>query len=810
MSRTHEQIVDLITKAHSGADSIESRVHFLQQATELLLYHSGNNERVDEFLETFLSMHVSREVPLRRFSAYFIEMLCFTRSRYACSCLEVLVSLLQDTDRQVQIFALRAARVVYKRALYWLSVQQREAAYVQAARESVEALDHVLARIVHLITSSSSEVFSEAIRCVQSIVLSQSHSSFGSRSQAQLEWAGCSSLEDLKLVDGSALDEAKLKGQADKLFTALCALLVKKREESAAESELVALVHAVGLIGHQRAVYAGAAVVAFSQLAQDLSTQTSNRVKSVLVVELKRILSSRHCVQWQPRILPVLAALGVEDAHLVMHAETERLKLQAQTELGLQSLSKRRKLAATTDEEGERLLALSEMADSWKVPDENQAEGVCAVRAQSPAELAKLALAMLGKLPKQFEDPTAALVRVNRANTTAGGSVGLEARIKAARAMDIRVSDFVGTQADASDEDESDEDMMEHEESREIPQEEIETEEIAELIDFSQVELFARLLRSIRTDRENKLRLIKNFLRFHSRVPGKPGIVDLCKDIYKAELAGIQSDVSSEDLGEILAELAASMSFTELRTLMVELPLIPHQLLAYVDTVIESDGTELAVKRNALTTLSSLATTRPGVAHDCLSRLLAHASSMNETVRNDSLKLILAKIYRPQKSLLEWQWPYSDSAPERVVKTLAGSVAPLEVLCSETLESLARDSLIAAAESGAWTKAWPILALCSKKPRIVHSVLADLVEHVPAESSIPKDMMQAFGQSLVSIPGDAIDPELETLVKHYKSVRAAHKKRIRNEFLLPVLSAISGTDRGLTGQLADAALSLSK
>ena len=813
MSRTHDQIVELITRAHSGSDAIESRIQFLQQATELLLYHSGGNERVDEFLETFLSMHVSGDAPLRRFSAYFIEMLCFTRSRYACSCLEVLVTLLQDVDRQVQIFALRAARVVYKRALYWLSVQQREASFVQAARESVETLDHLLARIVHLITSSSKEVFSEAIRCAQSIVSSQSHSAFGGRSQAQLEWAGCSSLEDLKLIDSGALDETKLRGQADRLFTALCALLVKKREESSSETELIALAHAVGLIGHQRASYAGAAVVAFSQLAME-ADKSSPRVKSALIAELKRILSSRHCVQWQPRILPILSSLGVEDAFLVMHAETERLKLQAQTEMGLQSMAKRRKLAATTDEEGERLLTLSEMADSWKVPDENHAEGVCAVRAQTPAELAKLALAMLGKLPKSFEDPTTALVRVNRANTAAGGSVGFDSRIKAVRAMDIRVVDFVDMSA--HEEEESDEDMLDGPGESVAgniatnESEDMQAEAIADLIDLSQVELFSKLLRCLNTGKENKIGLVKNFMKFHSRVPGKRGIVDLFKTVYRAELLDEETSVTTHDLGELLAEVVPSMSFTEVKTLVMELPVVSNELLAYVDAVIENPETELAVKRNGLTTLSTLVLTRPGVAADCLDRLLTHSSSSSEPVRNDSLKLMLTKVYRPQRSLLEWQWPYSESPSDRVAKTLASTVSALDLLCSEVLENRARQFLVEAAETGSWQKAWPMLALCSKKPKLVHAVLATLMEHVPTDSGIPGEIMQAFGRSLVAIPGEVIDPELETLVKHYKSVRAVQKKKVRNDFLLPVLSAISGTDRGLTGVLADAALSLSK
>ena len=57
-NRIHDQIVDLITKAHTSSDTMEAKIQCLQEATELLLYHTAGNERLDEFLETFLSMHI--------------------------------------------------------------------------------------------------------------------------------------------------------------------------------------------------------------------------------------------------------------------------------------------------------------------------------------------------------------------------------------------------------------------------------------------------------------------------------------------------------------------------------------------------------------------------------------------------------------------------------------------------------------------------------------------------------------------------------------------------------------------------------
>ena len=809
-SRIHDQIVELISKSHSTTETIEARIYSLQQATELLLFHSASNDRVDEFLETLLSLHVGREAPFRRFCAYFIDLLCFTRSRYACSCLEVLVTLLQDNDRQVQIFALRAARTVYKRALYWISVQQREMLYVDAARESIETLDFVLARVVHLITSSSREVFCEAIRCAQAVVLCQSHSSFAAKSQAQLEAAGLSCLEDLKLHDSpsNALDETKLKGQADRLFTALCALLVKKRDESAPDMEIVALIKAVGAVGHQRPAYAAAATVAFNQLAEEYKEgsgkNNSQRIKSCLITELKRLLSSRHCVMWQPRLIPVLASLGIGDSNIVLRAEVERLKDQAETEQGLQAPTKRRRI--DNEGEGERLMALSETADAIKVPDENHAEAVYAVRAQSPADLARLALNMLGKLPKSFDDPMTALIRVNRATAggVAGSSVGFETRVKAARAMEIQTSDFFNQHtedmdtAGSGDSGEEEEEEMGNidEPSSSLVESTVDIADLAGRIGALRADLFSKILFGLKsTSRETKIGLIRSFFK-QAKMEAITGLFSTVDD---------NSDVSLNDLGLILTENAPSVA--DLKSLFSSLPTIPTVLLDYLDSRVDVNE-----RRSALMVLAGLITTRPDHATEYLERLVSQCSVSSEGARTDALKLVLAKVYRPQPTLLRSQWPY-ETSPEaglHIVETLKDSVSRIDYVCSENLEQLARRNLEEASSTHDWSKAWLMLALCSKKPKLIHGLLDTMMEHVPAEASIPNDVMQPFALSLLSLSSEMIDPELEVIVKNYKSVRAVAKKKHRNEFLLPILSALSSTERGLTGNLADAALSLRK
>jgi hypothetical protein len=134
----------------------------------------------------------------------------------------------------------------------------------------------------------------------------------------------------------------------------------------------------------------------------------------------------------------------------------------------------------------------------------------------------------------------------------------------------------------------------------------------------------------------------------------------------------------------------------------------------------------------------------------------------------------------------------------------------LDFVCGEALESLALKVFEEGVQSGAWNKTWPLLALCSKKLKLIHVVLATIVDKMDPDASVPAEVMHAFSQSLIALPGELVDPELELLVKHYKSARAAAKKKHRNEFLLPILSALSATERGLTGPLADAALALRK
>ena len=837
-SRVHEQIVDLLTKAHTSQEVIPQRVHFLQQAMELLLYHTSGNERIDEFLETFLSMHVDKQIPVRRFVAHFIEVLCFTRSRYACSCLEVLVSLLQDADKQVVIFALRAARVVYKRALYYISIQQKDSRYTSAARESLQTLDQVLAQIVHHITSGNREVFCEAIRCAQTVVLCQSYSSVNPKSQSQLEITGCSCLEDLRLVDSTnvVLEESKLKSQSDKLFSALCALLVKHRAEP---MEVVALVHAVGIVGHDRSSYSGAATVAFAQLAANHTLIASSRIRSALTMELKRILSSRYCVQWQPRVIPILNLLGISTdestSNLVMEAELDRLRVAAETGRDdLRVVDGKLSL----EKEGERLLEISEAADCFKVPDEDHAVAICSLRAKSPAELAKLALAMLNRLPKKFDDPGMALVKVNRsaaASAAAAGnsSIGFENRVKAIKSMGITFKRYLEGIADGGDHLTSDEEAEMQSapppESKRYEKEEkilakpessnlassLPAGELLAAIASKDKRVFARLMAKVSSDTDS----LRNLFLTELQAGSVGGISELFTILYMNELTGEEVATSVDVAGNILVSVLkdlGSVDFGLIRTLILGadtvlgLPFVPKALMDFVDRSVETG--DPATRRSALTVLASLVASKPGMCIDALNRVLSHACNSREDVRNDALKLLLAKLYKPSAVvILKWQWPYKDACAMKRVDSMKDVVkSQLDLVCSEVIEQAARERFEAAIQNSEWSLSWPLLALASKKPTLIHYMVHYMVEEAPDGASVPGDIAQSFAASLATLNGDVLDKELELVVKEHKTIRAAAKKKRRNELLLPILSAVSNTPRGLNDKLADAALGLNK
>jgi hypothetical protein len=841
-SRIQEQIVDLLTKAHSSQDVVAQRVHYLQQAMELLLYHTTGNERIDEFLETFLSMHVDKQIPVKRFVAHFIEVLCFTRSRYSCSCLEVLVTLLQDADKQVVIFALRAARVVYKRALFYISVQQKDTRYTTPARESLQTLDHVLAQIVHHIMSGNREVFCEAIRCAQTVVLCQSFSSLNPKSQSQLEIAGCSCLEDLRLIEvptNPVLEESKLKTQADKLFSALCALLVKHRAEP---MEVVALIHAVGIVGHDRSSYAGASTIAFSQLAANPNLISNNRVRNALTMNLKRILSSRYCVQWQPRIIPILNSLGIStnesSTNLVMEAETDRLRDTITAEMGMSINAPSTAGEISLEKEGEKVLAITETADCYKVPDEDHAVAVCSVRAKSPAELAKLALAMLNRLPKKFDDPSMALVKVNRnaaATAAAGGhSIGFENRIKAVKSMGITFKRYLDGVVDG-DQLTSDEEAEMHDdnprpnlttpmatddlvrENVNEPEVSVPAADLLASIAHRDKRMFSRLVSRITSMGDTVA--LRNLFASELHSGSIEGISELFTVLYVKQISG-DAAMTVESAGEILGSIISTefgiIDINMLRNLLLGsettpgIPSVPSAIMNLLDHMIEVS--DPPTRRIALTLLSSIILTKPGMSSDALERLLNHASSDREEVRNDSLKLMLAKLYRPSNSVtLKWQWPYKDNCPLKRVESMEELVkSRLELLCTQIVEERANERLHEAVKQHRWSLIWPILALASKKPLLIHHIVHVLVEEVPDNVPMPTEIISSFAASLAALPGEVVDHELELVVKEYKSIRAVGKKKRRNDILLPILSALSNTTRGLSDKLADAALSLNK
>ncbi|KAF4736076.1 hypothetical protein FOZ62_029134, partial [Perkinsus olseni] len=369
-SRSQERLVALLSQAHR-ADNVEVRIELLQQAAELLLYHSSpNDQRIDEFLDTFLAFHLDRLAPIRRFCAHFIHNLCYTRSRYSLRCLSTLCTLLSDNDTaQQQLTLLMMSADADGQSAAMRHQQQQSAAM---ARESSQLLRAVLAGIAQHSTRGRHGIFIAAVEALTIVALCQSSlegsgtdtsgRALGMKSQAYLEEYGASCLDDLKLSsplqgdtgDGSfqgGLDEAQLQRESEQIVLALCKMMLtvshgeewdeasggSPEEDKRTEAEMVAVVRALGVLGAERAsANAQGVMLTFASGFEDLMEVASRtgRLRSALIQAVRRMLASPQCTQWQPRLAAILqqllqAAGQIEQETLdqmVFEAEQARLR----------------------------------------------------------------------------------------------------------------------------------------------------------------------------------------------------------------------------------------------------------------------------------------------------------------------------------------------------------------------------------------------------------------------------------------------------------------------------------------------------
>lgn len=386
MSRElHATIVHLLTTAHDHALSIAQRVEALSAASELLLYREDATELVDEFCETFLSLHIDQNPVIRRFAAYFMEALCNHRSVYACRCLIAIARLLQDSDSEVVAMSLMACRTIYRRALYWISAQQKDENLSNIAVENVKKLESLLGRMVEHLQGSCGTIFQLGCKAAESVILSQSISGLHPRAQAYLETSGCTCLEDLRLPEQGALDYERLQVQANKLLEYLCSILVEHKLTTPLMKDCESLCRILANVAYHREEYTHAVILSFQSLADEVHDKVS--LKCTLRAALKKILSSRNAIKFHPTISGLIGRLNETSSSsldvAVFQAELERVKGRLSSVFPGDSGREER----NDDEGGVGLV------------DEEHAVSVFWLRAQNSGEMAKLALSLLARLP---------------------------------------------------------------------------------------------------------------------------------------------------------------------------------------------------------------------------------------------------------------------------------------------------------------------------------------------------------------------------------------------------------------------------
>ncbi|EER10485.1 hypothetical protein Pmar_PMAR005820 [Perkinsus marinus ATCC 50983] len=483
-SRSQERLVALLSQAHR-ASNVEVRIELLQQAAELLLYHSApNDQRIDEFLDTFLAFHLDRLAPIRRFCAHFIHNLCYTRSRYSLRCLSTLCTLLSDNDMGVVRLALEAARTIYPRAIYWTSVVQKQAQQqltllmmsadadgqsaamrhqqqqsAAMARESAQLLRAVLAGIAQHSTRGHHGTFIAAVEALTIIALCQSSlegsgtdtsgRALGMKSQAYLEEYGASCLDDLKLSlplqgdagDGSfqgGLDEAQLQRDSEQIVLALCKMMLtvshgEEWDETSAggsegdkrtEGEMVSVVRALGVIGAERAsANAQGIMLTFASGFEDLMEVSSKtgRLRSALIQAVRRMLASPQCTQWQPKLAAILQQL-LQAAGQIEQETLDQMVFEAE-QARLREVFAGEDPTRPEPHAKRRKIEDEKTLSGIDMVDEEHVVAVCAVRATgSNDSLTRMVQKLLGRLPRELVNAEATIQRVIRVTDADGFS----------------------------------------------------------------------------------------------------------------------------------------------------------------------------------------------------------------------------------------------------------------------------------------------------------------------------------------------------------------------------------------------------
>jgi Symplekin tight junction protein C terminal len=562
--------------ASESSLSDSDRWCLLEDCLAQLLRPDSPHSTIDALCETFLDLATSTLRIVRLFTSDFILKLCEYRSVYATRCLLYLDKLLSDCNDGVLESALGTVRVVYPLAIYWISVQQKDPNFHQAAASSTIYLERILAKVIVLLKDDGS-AFLGALKACERIILCQSPSNQHPRSQAHLELSGCSCLEDLRITDQLALDQGRLRVQADKLVEFLCSSLIQSVCPRSVRN-LEEICRVLGSVAYERQDYVMAVVLCMQEFGSDCD----HRLKHLIEAELRNILASRTCIKYHAAVLNAIRSLGQKATISVFGAEIQRLR---------QRLSK----AAH---------------ESHLTIDDEHVAAVCSVKAQDASELAKVAIALLSKLPSygslEKETKNRRIVRV-----------------LSGRVLEYASSDWLPVS-------EGPQTMDQHRDAR----------------DYSQLLLRSRSFHSELYSRKSLLEAvsacsaeeIKELLQADLRMSRSRAARNLLLSC-RASLTSVEFETLAFDC------LGGFQDFNMLSELVRTLPMIPPGIIQYLEKLARSD--DPSTRRPALSLIYSLFLTNPGTRHDFLGSLLRIASSSLAAASEDASDLIVQKVYIP-------------------------------------------------------------------------------------------------------------------------------------------------------------------
>eukprot|EP00397_Hematodinium_sp_SG-2012_P006656 GEMP01006690.1.p1 GENE.GEMP01006690.1~~GEMP01006690.1.p1 ORF type:complete len:1101 (+),score=227.02 GEMP01006690.1:22-3303(+) len=239
-------------------------ISLLLQEENTLLSPNTPSDWIDTHLSRFLAFRSHADVALRRYCAYFIEQLASQKPSKSLQILPTCTILLDDGDSMVQKLAVQAARVLFPRAMYFLAkrnVSKGDAQRAKEREEGLQWLERLQEKILDMLQPSwvdkngrqlDDGVYIQVCYFVACQILIQTSSPVFIRPTTPCELRGVSSLEDLPM---GTFDHAQLQKDASALLDRLLSVFETKVLTRITHSALIrASMTSLSLVGRLRVV----------------------------------------------------------------------------------------------------------------------------------------------------------------------------------------------------------------------------------------------------------------------------------------------------------------------------------------------------------------------------------------------------------------------------------------------------------------------------------------------------------------------------------------------------------------------------